>query len=135
MSNTALICTLEDNGNYIGIPVHFDGYIEGVGKCLIDHWKTDADVQKLFNEFDNREIRALGENFESTEFYPISKNKYAAKYLKDMLKRLGNMSIDQLKNEAGNFDFVYVWDGVDWFWFDVDNNALQPVRSFLTVEK
>lgn len=131
MSTTALICTLKNNGKYDGIPVNFDGYLEGVGRCLIDHWTEHSKVEKFFNmcfKFDNREIRSFGDSFETTEFYPCFKNKYTIQ----MWKKLTNMTLEKLENMAGNYDFTYVWDGTDWYLFDTNNNEMQPVRSLLS---
>lgn len=117
MSTTALICKLNSDEKYDGIPIRFDGYHEGVGQILLDNWVNNEKVFDLFNKKINCEIRCLGEDLESTEFYPPSKNKFATKFWSNFWKALKDMTIDDVENQCGNYDYVYIWNGTNWIFF------------------
>lgn len=102
MSTNALIAFKNEVGKYDINAINFDGYIEGVGKTLQGHWDNPEKVKVLCHA---NEIRSLGEEMEETEFY--------GNYL-GVLKNRKNLSFEKLCNEAGNFDFTYVYEDDMW---------------------
>jgi hypothetical protein len=47
MSTRSAIITKQPDGTYAGIYCHFDGYVEGVGKMLLDHYQDAEKVSQL----------------------------------------------------------------------------------------
>lgn len=102
MSTSALIAYKNENGTYDVNAINFDGYIDGVGKTLQIYWDNVEMAKKICHE---NEIRSLGQDKDDTEFY---------KEYFGVLKRRKGLSFERLCNEAGNFDFTYVYEDDMW---------------------
>lgn len=68
MSTHAAIILKTKNGKYRGIYCHFDGYKEGVGYTLLDHYNNYEKINELINLGD---ISCLGERIN-----PIGKHTF-----------------------------------------------------------
>ena len=102
MSTNALIAFKNDQNGYDINAINFDGYIDGVGKTLQGYWDDLNKVTKLCH---SNEIRCLGEDMDETEFYGDHLG---------VLRKRKNLSFEKLCNEAGNFDFTYVYEDGMW---------------------
>lgn len=49
MNTKAAIGVLDDTGKVLGIICHYDGYLQGVGKTLFEHYNTMSSVIKLLD--------------------------------------------------------------------------------------
>ena len=102
MSTSALIAYENEDGTYDVNCINFDGYVEGVGKTLQNYWNDSEKAKFLCHA---NEIRSLEATVDETEFYGVSLA---------ILKKRKNISFDKLCNEAGNFDYTYVYEDDMW---------------------
>lgn len=58
MSTRSLIGTALDDGGVKGIYCHYDGYLDGVGQTLVDHYTTTEKVMALMEIGDLSSLRA-----------------------------------------------------------------------------
>lgn len=66
MSTRSFICIKNRNGSYDGIYCHFDGYPEGVGNVLFDHYNTEKKARELI---ENGDMSCIGDTIENCCFY------------------------------------------------------------------
>lgn len=66
MSTNCLIGLEYYDGSVKALYCHFDGYLEGVGKKLLDHYKTSEKVYELFQE--GYSLEGLGTSVEDCRF-------------------------------------------------------------------
>lgn len=109
----------QENGKYLGIYVHYDGYIEGVGKTLLNHYQEKQKTYELLSQ--KRFLSCLGTTTETIsyerqmEMY-ASNSKEISKYcvghnseeffLADNLEDIRNMQY--LTYNKGEIDGFYV---------------------------
>ena len=106
------------NHSYEGVYLHFDGYPEGAGQMLVDHYDTDAKVKELIS---NGGISSLGEMIgEKQDFSSIlsSSTKQCKFYHRD---RGDELDIEELEyDEISKFaddcgaEFTYLYEGGVW---------------------
>lgn len=68
MGTAANIIHKDADGNFQIVYCHYDGYILGVGKTLLENYSSEAQVKKLFKQCDGRYISCLGNTIANTEF-------------------------------------------------------------------
>lgn len=107
MSTNALVAYKNGPDNYDAISVRFDGYVEGVGRMLYFNWSEDAKIAKLCKI--EKEIRELGEDFDKTEFYPVT--NWTLRYI----HKFKGISQNDLENQAGNFSYTYIYSNGTWW--------------------
>jgi hypothetical protein len=77
MSTRCLIAYQKESGEVESVYCHFDGYISGVGKMLVEHYGSETKIQKLISGGD---FRSLQENISDIEYYDdastVSRNEY-----------------------------------------------------------
>jgi hypothetical protein len=66
MSTRCLIGLEYDDGSVEALYCHFDGYLEGVGKRLLDHYSDYGDVYELFEE--GFSLNSLGDSINTCKF-------------------------------------------------------------------
>jgi hypothetical protein len=49
MATSSSIAILNDDNTITGVYCHFDGYLNGVGKTLVEHYNTKEKVEKLIS--------------------------------------------------------------------------------------
>ena len=106
------------NHSYEGVYLHFDGYPEGAGQMLVDHYNTDAKVKELISYGG---ISSLGEVIgEKQDFSSIlsSSTKQCKFYHRD---RGDELDIEELEyDEISKFaddcgaEFTYLYEGGVW---------------------
>ena len=106
------------NHSYDGVYLHFDGYPEGAGQMLVDHYDTDAKVKELIS---HGGISSLGEMIgEKQDFSSIlsSSTKQCKFYHRD---RGDELDIEELEyDEISKFaddcgaEFTYLYEGGVW---------------------
>ena len=136
MSTRSNIGIGKEDGTVDYIYCHYDGYPEGVGQCLRDHYTTPSKIQKLI---DGGDISTLGPNLPSDDFVAFVEEQHAKgdTEISEMLyfsKVMAEMTVSYnfLRNEktsktnvslltylddwgtSGGAEFRYLWDGERW---------------------
>lgn len=105
MSTRCAIIEKTETG-YRGIYCHFDGYLEGVGQCLFDHYDDPTKVSQLI---DLGDISSLGEE--------ITCNRTIA-YHRDRGEDYNGPKVGKTEREVadkiGHDGYVYVFQDRKW---------------------
>lgn len=107
--------------SYEGVYLHFDGYPEGAGQMLVDHYDTDAKVKELIS---HGGISSLGEAIGEKQDFTVKSNLVRPVpgqckfYHRD---RGEEISIEELEyDEISKFaddcgaEFTYLYEGGVW---------------------
>lgn len=102
--------------SYEGVYLHFDGYPEGAGKKLVNHYRTPASVANLISHGGISVLgEMIGEKFDFDEKTPPQQCKF---YHRD---RGEEISIEELEyDEISKFaddcgaEFTYLYEGGVW---------------------
>ena len=116
MSTRSAIIRKTDSG-YAGIYCHFDGYLEGVGATLRDHYSDPGKVARLIALGD---ISSLGQRVE-----PIGPHSYSdsevgttVAYMRDRgeegCEARTGATATKVAGQIGHNGYVYVFDGGVW---------------------
>lgn len=108
MSTRSTIWIKNDN-EYRGIYVHFDGYIKGNGKILLEHYNS---VDKINSLIELGNVSALGETINDTIFYHRDRDE-------DDLSFYNCSSLDQMEKLFQQYNYLYQ-DG-EWYVIIVGN--------------
>jgi len=101
MATRATIGMVTDEGYIRYIYSHWDGYLEGAGATLVEHYNTTDQVEELLNHGD---VSSLSDTIEDSMFYH---RNWGEEY--NMVCPLETDTVTDLKN-----DFNYVWTGSEW---------------------
>jgi hypothetical protein len=113
MSTRSAIIMKTPNG-YAGIYCHFDGYEDGVGQQLLDHYTDPAKVAALIELGD---ISSLGERVAPIGPHSFDKreNGTTTAYHRDRgeekIQARTGATINDVAFEIGHNGYVYVFDG------------------------
>ena len=101
--------------SYEGVYLHFDGYPEGAGQMLVDHYNTDAKVKELISYGG---ISSLGEVIGEKQDFMSTVPGQCKFYHRD---RGEEISIEELEyDEISKFaddcgaEFTYLYEGCVW---------------------
>lgn len=96
---------------------YFDSYLEYVGVLLRDFYNM---AEKVLSLIDERSICHLKKTIEDTEFYSYSKDDstFYISYSDDWHTLSGGDS---------DFEFVYVFENGEWFYFTKESHMLKPL--------
>lgn len=114
-TRSAIIC--KTTHGYAGIYCHFDGYCDGVGRTLLEHY---ADPHKVRALIDLGDISSLGERVE-----PIGPHSYekceegtTVAYMRDRREKeceaQTGKTAEEVAGKIGHDGYVYVFDGTAW---------------------
>lgn len=101
--------------SYYGIYCHFDGYLDDVGKTLVENYTNESIINELISLGD---ISSLGNGIFSTVAYhrdhgeDLNIREYSS--LEDILK-------------DGWMEYAYIWDGEEWSVFSKHSIPLRFV--------
>ena len=109
MATRSLILKRSNDGNLTGIYCHWDGYPDGVGRKLIDHYNDPVKVASLLALGD---ISMLGYELSDTIAYCRDRKE-------EMSLPFVFASIEAIKDT--NFEYVHVFDGTAWTTYDLLN--------------
>lgn len=107
MATRSLILKHSNDGNLTGIYCHWDGYPDGVGRKLIDHYKDPAKVDSLLALGD---ISMLGYELSDTIAYCRDRKE-------EMSLPFVFASVEAIKDT--NFEYAHVFDGTAWTTYDL----------------
>jgi len=107
MSTRSMIGVVDNAGQVSAAYCHFDGYLEGVGRTLANHWNSKEDAMRLVIVGGN--MRALGDTFDSCDFF-LDNDPF------DMYS-----SIDEFVDEMSDSDCEYLYLFVDGCWVVMSN--------------
>ena len=103
------------NHSYEGVYLHFDGYPEGAGQTLVDHYNTDAKVKELISYGG---ISSLGEVIGEKQDFNQRLPQQCKFYHRDRGERLNIVmmdynNIDEFADDCGA-EFTYLYEGGVW---------------------
>jgi hypothetical protein len=126
MATRSAIGFLEYDGSVIGIYCHWDGYLEGVGKTLVEHYN---DTYKVLDLLELGDISSLGEELGekhpfSCHFSNLSPQAYDDAYGK-MTTAYGRdreedcpakdfADATAFRSHYSDCQFFYLYDGKEW---------------------
>lgn len=133
MSTRSIIATVTPEGKCKAIYCHFDGYPEGVGQTLLDHYK---DQNKINDLIALGGISSLAEEISCPEGHSFETRKegYTVAYHRDRgedLRIIELDSIDELKTIDAWQDYTYLWDGEKWLIGEVSSTPKQPLTEVI----
>ena len=114
MATRSLIAIEKDINLYNASYCHFDGYPEGNGKTLKEHYLTEDKVDDLLS---NGEMSFLRPTIENSSFY---------KDRGETLRLIGGVTFERLKKIAENAgcEYIYVFfpERNVWQYAELENN-------------
>ena len=104
MGTHAMIGICNEDGSVTASYCHYDGYVEGVGRTLVEHYDTQYDAEIVAK---GGYMSALYDDYLTTR--------------QEAVHNEGSItfeSVDHYFKEAGDYagaDYLYLWDGDAWF--------------------
>jgi hypothetical protein len=110
----------KEDGSVEASYVHYDGYLEGVGRTLVDHYNTQYDAEMVAK---GGYMSALYDDYVVTRQEAVH-NDIAVPY-----ESVGQF----LKNGFDYYgaEYIYLWDGEAWFFASRSQNAFEEVEMNL----
>lgn len=132
MSTRSAIIERLPDGTYRGIYCHFDGYEEGVGHKLRDHYQDPAKVSRLL---DLGNISALYERVEpvGSHSYDCPEKGTTIAYHRDRGEEhriATGATVADVESQIGHNDCVYVFENGRWTF---NGSPIEPVLVQETV--
>jgi len=119
MATRSMVGMKTESGEVVASYVHFDGYLSGVGRTLVEHY-TDPKVVKDLCEIGYlRSLKdSLDESYATSGW--VNEDSVYAMYLDDS---------DYLEEAWDNYgvDFIYLYDNGTWYYAMHDVRTFQPV--------
>lgn len=118
-----------NNGKIKAVYCHYDGYPEGVGKTLLEHYDGKTNATKLISLGD---ISVLDKSMTKPAGHTFNKpvNGYSVFYGRDRGEKNTKAKIyDSVKdvfNKLGS-EYVYVLENNQWMYASEDNQKLRPL--------
>ena len=134
MSTRSRIARLNNDGSITSIYCHYDGYVAGVGKALLEHWNTPERVNALLALGDLSQLGSeLGDKHDFDKHDHRSSSCLA--YGRDRGEQ--NVSSVVCKTRAGlveladgcGAEFVYLFDGTSWSYTPVSRSKRTNFRK------
>ena len=125
MSTRSYIAKELEDGSVRYIYCHFDGYVEGVGKTLVDHYSDSDKVNQLL---DLGDLSSLGEEIgEEQDFSNRTSENWCLAYGRDrgerdsLAKSYGSAS-EFIREAAGDYgaDYIYLFQDNQWRCWNYD---------------
>jgi hypothetical protein len=126
MGTRSMIGILNDNDTVTASYCHYDGYVDGVGKTLIESYNTNHEAKMVAN---GGYLSSLGPNYSESKESAVNADE-AEIYINEA----------EFKSEAdfNGAEYIYLWDGSDWLFqkvygeykhegFDLVKNCLEEV--------
>jgi hypothetical protein len=117
MATRSMVGMKTETGEVVASYIHYDGYLSGVGRTLVEHY-TDPKVVKDLCEVGY--LRSLKDTLDESYADSGWDNEDYALYLYDS---------DYLEEAWDNYgvDFIYLYDNGTWNYATHDVRTFQPV--------
>jgi hypothetical protein len=112
MATRSYIAIENKDGSVRSIYCHWDGYPEGVGQKLKDHYKTRSDVEELI---DLGNISSLDSNIYKTEAYVRDRGEDEKDNAPKIHSGLGAFEM-YFKKGTADYAYVFTKDN-EWSWY------------------
>ena len=109
MSTRSFVGIMGKDGRVRGVSCNWDGYPEGVGKTLKEHYSDPLKAHCLIGR---GSLSALGDTIESSDFY-TSKGEALKKHYADSLEDLKQLARDMWA------EYLYVYEDGKWEQVDI----------------
>ena len=132
MSTRSIIGTTQEDGTIRAIYCHFDGYPEGVGATLAEHYSDDVKVEQLINLGNLSSLgKEIGEahDFNKSGEFPDWCNAYGRDRGEAEQEAESFEIIRELLEYATNSwaEYVYLFNGKEWTYLKTET-TFQPLR-------
>lgn len=134
MSTRSRIAFQVSKTEFVSIYVHYDGYLSGAGKTLLEHWNTPERVKALMALGD---LSILGENlgnkhdFDTHDLSSASCRAYGrdrGTSGTEAKVSVGRAEVVELAERCGS-EFVYLFDGTSWSYSPVNRGKRTNFRK------
>ena len=120
MGTHAMIGIYNADGTVTASYCHYDGYVEGVGRTLVNSYNTQYDAEVVAN---GGYMSGLFDDYLTTRSESVH-DDIAVPY----------ESVDQYMKQGRNYygaDYLYLWDGEAWFFTSRDVLQFEEVEMNL----
>ena len=119
MATRALIGYLDEDRNFTCTYNHYDGYPEGLGKALKDHYNTDEKAKQIAN---TGYISSVDEDGKIDSKYDEPANKMV---LDNDIEEAGLQIGEKVDEYGGNYGYVWFDDE----WITLKNNGIRSIAD------
>lgn len=121
MSTRSHIVKVNDDNTCLVAYCHHDGYLQGVGKTLVNHYNNQEAINKLFDK--GLDIVGLSPTVEETKFFKEESEFFNGSF-EDYLKTM--------QNDPSDIEFIYWWKDNHWSCYDCHKKQIhQNVQNSL----
>ena len=136
MSTRSYIILKEKDGSCSAIYCHWDGYPEGVGRVLSEHYTDEKKVRELISLGSLSSIGSvIGEKSELSRIILFGTNApdqcYA--YHRDRGEDLNIMKLTELPDPRKELDieYFYYFENGNWYVYTADSGGAFPLKDIL----
>lgn len=108
---------------------HFDGYVEGVGKTLVEHYTDPKKVAMLIS---HGGMSSLGDEIGDKHDFNHREENVCTFYHRDRGEELvtesHKTSASYAEYEGGGIEYLYLFRGGEWFTLEVRDDRKKWVR-------
>ena len=113
--------------------LNWDGYLDGAGKILLDHYQSPGKIHSLINE---GQISSLGKDIGIKNDFDNRNKDICCFYHRDRNEdKRGPWSYNNIKGfieeESGNYSYIYCYIDNDWFYLDQSIKEFVPLKPIL----
>lgn len=129
MSTRSTIWIKKDEDKYDGIYCHFDGYLKGVGKTLIENY---TDINKVIALIELGAISYLEKSIEcpANHSFDSPVDGYTVAYFRDRKEPdiviYKDKSLYEIKKDYRE-EYNYIFDNNKWYYFEVNPRYMKEV--------
>jgi hypothetical protein len=132
MATRSTIAMMLPNGTIQAVHCHWDGYLEGVGQTLAEHYNRRKTKQLIATG----DVSSLGEfvghkhNFDrstkvkSTTFYGRDRGETGT-------ESRNFSTVAEWQEHYTGCEFFYLFQGKEWWYSTIEDNELRPVLFWL----
>lgn len=122
MATHCNIAYVQQDGTVKSSYVHFDGYLQGVGDYLLNHFNDEQEAKALV---DLGSLSSVGtSNAESVAYHRDRGEDWS--YNKPKI----HADIEEYEKEAG-MAYLYLWNGGNWYMYEDDKGSFTSLSSLL----
>jgi len=126
MATRSTISVEYPNGTIRTVYAHWDGYLQGVGATLVNHYSDPQLAQAIVEQGD---ISSLDDTIESSVFYARDRGEIHAST--PTAAREYSTFAQSLKAESGMMEYAYFFSAADGKWYVTFDDYSGPVETAL----